>query len=340
MLFSTSGDTVVGHALAPDANGAPGEKLYLVESRGASGPRLVGSPRGAFQSALMKKGAANGAANGAAKKAPRAWDGSRAWGVREGANETNDLVSFDPRNGAESILESALGLRIITSVGSDIIYTTRADVATGSDVTLKSIPAAGGTAKVLAQVNVPTRDHAKVAFDLIAAGASGKYGVFRSVVGSAAPSAWSPYERWLVKLDGSTPAEKLAGQGNSFNSGDTAVGDRFLVLEPHSTGQLGRRTIDLATGEISSAGIMQSYAQTVLAGDGSFFEIEYCPGGTFGETWRQVRHVTRTSEVVGPCGRTNWTTAHIAIAGSAAVVFYGEQPGAAGTRYPVAVLKP
>lgn len=337
LRFSTSGDSIVGHEVALDANNAVGEKLYLVESRGASGPRLVGKPRAAFASPVMKAAAG---APGQAKKAERAWDGTRAWGLREGANETNDLVTFEPRNGTEKVLESAVGLRIITSASGDIVYTTRNDVAAGSEVTLKKIPAAGGTPVVLAQATVPTRDHAKVAFDLVAVGSSGAYAVFKSIVPTSTPSTWAPFERWLVKLDGSIPAEKLGGQGTSFTSNDSALGDRFLYLEPHSNGQLGRKTIDLRTGEVSSAGIMLGYAQTVLVGDGSFLEIEACQGGTFGESWRQIRHVTRTGEDLGPCGRNNWTASHLAIAGSPAVVFFSELPAATGNRYPVAVVKP
>lgn len=336
--FSTSGDSIVGHELALDASNAIGEKLHLVESRGASGPRLVGSRRAAFASPVMTEAA--GAPGQAKKKKARAWDGSRAWGLREGANETNDLVSFDPRSGSEKVLESALGLRIITSIGGDVIYTTRADVATGSEVTLKRIPAAGGTPTVLAQATVPTRDHAKVAFDLVALGASGTYGIFRSIVPTSTPSTWAPFERWLVKLDGSAPAVQLSGQGASFSAIDNALGDRFLYLEAHSNGQAGRKTVDLRTGEVSSAGVMPSYAQSILVGDGSILEVETCQGGTFSEPWRQLRHITRTGEVVGTCGRNNWSTSSLTIEGSPVVVFFSELPTATGVRYPVAVVKP
>ena len=76
--------------------------------------------------------------------------------------------------------------------------------------------------------------------------------------------------------------------------------------------------------------------------DGSFLELESClgGGGGFGDTWRQIRHVTRNGEVVGPCGRNNWSASHLAIAGSPVVVFFSEQPVAVGNRYPVAIVKP
>ena len=51
------------------------------------------------------------------------------------------------------VLESGLGLRIVTTIGGDIVYVTRADVATGSDVTLKRIPAGGGTPTVWGGIN-------------------------------------------------------------------------------------------------------------------------------------------------------------------------------------------
>jgi hypothetical protein len=63
-------------------------------------------------------------------------------------------------------------------------------------------------------------------------------------------------------------------------------------------------------------------------------------GATFGDTWRQIRHVTRSGEELGPCGRNNWSTAHLAIDGSPVVVFFSELPRATGTRYPVMVVKP
>lgn len=329
LKFSTSGDSIVAHEVALDASGAVGEKLHLVESRGAAGPRLVGSPRAAFASTMMGKG----------KKTGKAWDGSRAWGVREGANETNDLVTFDPRSGTEKILESSLALRIVTSVGADILYTTRSDLATGSEVTLKKIAAAGGTPIVLAQTTVPTRDHAKVAFDVIAVGSSGSYGIFKTIPG-ATVSSWSPFERWLVKLDGATPAQKLGGTGSSYSENDTALGDSFLYVEAHANGQYGRRLVDLRDGTVASGGIMQGFADSILTGDGSFVELEYCQGPTFGDTWRQIRHVTRSGEVVGPCGRNNWSDSHLVIAGSPVVVFFSEEPAALGNRYPVAIVKP
>lgn len=329
LKFSTFGDSIVAHEVALDANGAVGEKLHLVESRGASGPRLVGSPRAAF---------ASGATAKSGKKA-KAWDGTRAWGLREGANETNDLVTFDPRTSTETVLETALGLRIITAVGGDIVYATRSDVAAGSEVTLKRIPAAGGAPTILAQTTVPTRDHAKVAFDLVAVGASGTYAVFKTI-SSATVSSWSPFERWLVKLDGSVPAQKLAGTGNSLIADDSAVGDSFLFLEAHANGQYGRRLIDLRDGTVSSGGLMLGYADSILVGDGSFLELESCSGPTFGDTWKQIRHVTRSGEQLGPCGRNNWTESHLVIAGSPFVVFYSEHPTANGNRYPVAVVKP
>ena len=47
-----------------------------------------------------------------------------------------------------------------------------------------------------------------------------------------------------------------------------------------------------------------------------------------------------SGEIVGPCGRNNWSTSHLAIAGSPVVVFFSEQPVAVGNRYPVAIVKP
>lgn len=338
LRFSTSGDSIVAHAAAFDANGAAGEKLYVVESRGASGPRLAAKPRASFASNAFKALPPQAMGAKPATK-PKAWDGTRVFGVRENANETNDLVTFDPRTETEKVLESGLGLRLVTTVGDDLVYAVRTDVATGSDVTLKRIPAAGGTPTVLAQTNVPSRDHAKVAFDLVAVGSSGTYGVFRTISNSSSPTAWAPFERWLVKLDASTPAEKLPGTANSFLA-DQSLGDRFLFLEAHSNGQYGRKSIDLRTGEITSAGVMQGFAQSVLVGDGSFLEIESCVGPTFGDIWRQIRHVTPAGSTTGPCGRNNWTNVALALPGSPFVVFYSETPTALGKRYPVAVVRP
>lgn len=334
MRFSTSGDSIVGHALSLDANNAVGEKLYLVESRGASGPRLVGKPRASFVSPALAD-----AKPGKPSKPGKAWDGTRAWGLRANANETNDLVAFEPRNETEKVLESGLGLRIITSVGSDVIYTTRADVATGSEVTLKKIPAAGGTPVVLAQTTVPTRDHATVAFDLITVGTSGTYAVFRTVAPSATPSAFAPFERWLVKLDGSVPAEKLSGTGMTFMP-DLSLGDRSMFFEQHSGGQVGRRSIDLRAGTVTSAGIALGYAQTVLVGDGSFLEIQSCTGSTFTDSWRQITHVTPNGSTTSPCGRNNWSNIPLALPGSPYVVFYAETGLATARRYQVAVVRP
>jgi hypothetical protein len=318
LRWSTAGGALVGHD--PD-DAFTGETLVLVETGGEAVATLAGKRHVALSSYAFGQG-------GTRPQEP--FDGVRVVGFKQTEADGSVVGTVDPKTGEEKVLDAAPILRVVTDLGPDILYArvTQPEGTGGFVRDLVKQPRAGGAKTVLLSGEGPSFDALRYGFDPLAVSKTGAFAVFGTRNAAGAD------ERWLVKLDGGSPAVKLPPKVTVREQ----IGDRVL-LEDASAIAAAFVLLDLASGTQSPLGPATAGAFASLVGNGSLVELQECTtdAGTVGTS---VRHTTGQASDTSECTWMPWASIPLSAPGSDAIVFYSSWGPFPDYRYDVGVVKP